>query len=324
MKISGKNTPVQTLVNKMNRGEISLKHKLQRREGVWNRQMKSLLIDSLLRGYLINPVYIVNDNGQRCVIDGVQRFSTLRDYVQDKFALSKILDPVIIEETTYEIAGKKISQLDEPVKDELLSASVSVYDLLEYTEKDVREMFRRINSGKPLNSTQKLTADMSDDLSDVVNTMVSHPFFERFLTVAQLKNSVDLAIALEILMLSEMSNEYDFGSFNRNDKVKFVQYYNDKINTEKVAIINQALDKLNESLEDDIKIPKLSVSLCVYGMYRTIKDKKSTEKYIGIIKDFLANYNTNEDYLQYCHQGTSNSEAVKGRLDYFRNMIRTL
>lgn len=323
MKISSKNVPVQTLTNKIKRGNIVLSHKLQRREGVWNRNQKSLLIDSLLRGYLINPTYTVNDNKVQYTIDGVQRISTIRDYTSDVFPLSKNLDPVVINNETYEIAGKKFSKLDDIVKDELLSAQIQVYEITDYTDKDVREMFSRLNGGKPLNGIQRTTPDMSDELSNVVNDIISHPFFEKVLTPAQLKNSVDLSVALEVLMLSEISNEYDFNSFSATDRKKFIQYYNDKVNPEKIELIKQALDKLNEAF-DDAKIPKLSISLCIYGMYRTLKDKKSTEKYISIIKDFLENYDTNDEYLKYCHDGTSSAEAVKGRLAYFRNIIRTM
>ena len=72
MKISTPNKPVQTITNKIKRGNILFTHKLQRREGVWNSSQKSLLIDSLLRGYLINPTYTVIEDGKQYVIDGVQ------------------------------------------------------------------------------------------------------------------------------------------------------------------------------------------------------------------------------------------------------------
>lgn len=324
MKISSKNVPVQTLTNKIKRGNIVLTHKLQRREGAWNRNQKSLLIDSLLRGYLINPTYTVNDDGIQYTIDGVQRISTVRDYTMNAFPLSKNLDPVVIDNETYDIAGKKFSKLDDAVKDELLSAQIQVYEITDYTDKDVREMFARLNGGKPLNGIQRSTPDMSDALCNAVNDIISHPFFEKILTPAQLKSAVDLSIALEVLMLSEISNEYDFNSFSAADRKKFIQYYNDKVNTEKIELIKQALDRLDEAFDGNTKIPKLSISLCIYGMYRTLKDKKSTEKYIKIIKDFLSSYDTNEEYLQFCQQGTSGIEAVKGRLSYFRNMIRTM
>ena len=121
MKVSSGNKPVQTLTNKIKREKIVLKHRLQRREGVWSKSSKSLLCDSLLRGYIVNPVHTIVENDVQYVIDGVQRLSTLYDYLNDKFSLSKDLEPVEIDGVSYDIAGKKFSKLDEPVKDELLS-----------------------------------------------------------------------------------------------------------------------------------------------------------------------------------------------------------
>lgn len=324
MEFVCRNKTLQNITNQIKKENILLKHRLQRREGQWNRQMKSDLIDSLLRGYPINPTYTVKDDGKLYTIDGVQRFSCIRDFRNDGFSLSKTLDSVMINGVEKEIAGKKFSKLDEDVQEALLSSELQVYEITEYTDKDIREMFRRQNSGKPLNSVQKSTAMQSDELSNVIASLSSHSLFEKVLTPAQLKSSVDASIVIEVLMLSELSKEYDFGSFRNTDKNKFIEYYNDKVNEEKVDIINQALSKLDDSFDAEIKIPKTSVSIIIYGMYRVIKDKKSTEKYLEIVYDFLKNYDNNEEYLLYCQSGTSNADMVKGRLDYFRSMIRTM
>lgn len=324
MKISSKNQPVQTITNKIKRGSIVLTHKLQRRENVWNKQTKSLLIDSLLRGYLINPTYTVNDNGVQAVIDGVQRLGTLNSFLKDEFTLSKNLEQVTINGESYEIAGKKFSKLDEVVKDELLAAQVQVYEISDYTDKDVREMFRRLNGGKPLNTIQKMTPDMSDELCDAVYTIVSNPFFEKVLTAAQMKNSFDMSVALETLMLSEIGKDYDFGSFSKTDKEKFILYYNDKINTEKIGLIIQGLDKLDESFDDKVKMPKSSISFICYGCYRILKDGKDIDKFIDVVKEFIDNYDNNEEYKSYLVQGTNGSESVKARLDYWRQIIKEL
>lgn len=324
MKVSSPNKPVQTITNKIKREQILFTHKLQRPEGVWNNNQKSLLIDSLLRGYLINPTYTVLENGKQYVIDGVQRLYSVYTFINDGYKLSKNLEPIIIDDETYEIAGKKYSKLDEKVRDELCSAQLQVCEISDYTDKDVREMFRRLNSGKPLNTAQKMTPDMSDELSDVVLNIVSHPFFKKVLTPAQLKSSVDLSVAMEILMLSEISNEYDFGSFRRYDREKFIQYYNDKVDMEKIDLIKQGLDKLNESFGEEIKINKTTISFICYGAYRIIKDKKSFTKFMESVNNFLENYDSNEDYKNFTQQGTSSSESVKGRLEYWRNIIREL
>ncbi len=324
MKVSSPNKPVQTITNKIKREQILFTHKLQRPEGVWNNNQKSLLIDSLLRGYLINPTYTVLENGKQYVIDGVQRLYSVYTFINDGYKLSKNLEPIIIDDETHEIAGKKYSKLDEKVRDELCSAQLQVCEISDYTDKDVREMFRRLNSGKPLNTAQKMTPDMSDELSDAVLNIISHPFFKKVLTPAQLKSSVDLSIAMEILMLSEISNEYDFGSFRRDDREKFIQYYNDKVNVEKIEIIRQGLDKLDKSFDEKIKINKTTISFICYGAYRIIKDNKSFEKFMESVNNFLANYDSNDEYKTFTQQGTSSAESVKGRLEYWRNIIREL
>lgn len=323
MKVSGGNKALQTITNKIKRGNIIFTHKLQRREGVWSKQSKSLLIDSLLRGYPVNPVYTVFDDKQ-AVIDGVQRLSTCYSYINDGFALSKDLEPLILDEQTYEISGKKFSKLDDPVKDELMSSQIQVYEITNYTDKEVRDMFSRLNGGKPLNTVQKLTPAMSDELSDVIFDIISKPFFEKVLTSAQLKSSVDQSIAIEILMLSEISNEYDFGSFSKKDKEKFIEYYNNKISEEKVNFIKQALDKLDDVFDDNVKIPKTSISFVIYTYYRCFKDKKSTSKLTDIVKEFLDNYDSNDEYKSFIQQGTSSGESVKARLSYWRKIIKEL
>ena len=185
-------------------------------------------------------------------------------------------------------------------------------------------MFSRLNSGKPLNVIQKMTPSMSDKLSDVIFEITSHPFFEKVLTPAQLKSSVDQSVALEILMLCEQNKDYDFGSFSKKDKEKFILYYNDNVNEEKIELIKHGLDMLDESFDKNVKIPKTSLCFICYVLFRAIKDKKSTSKAIDIIKDFLDNYDFNDEYKSFILQGTNSSESVKARLDYWRGIIRKL
>ena len=317
MKVSRENCPVKPLIGKMKREKIVLKHKLQRRESVWSNPNKSLLIDSLLRGYIVPQVYTISE-------DGVQRLSTLKGFYNDEFAISKKAEPVIIEGTEYNIAGLKFSKLDQVVKDELDSSAITVYEITEYTDKDVREMFRRLNSGKPLNTSQKLTPDMSGELSNAIFDIVSLPFFEKRLTSAQLKSSVDQSIALETLMLCSTNKDNDFASFRGKDKENLIKFYNDKVEQEKIEIVKTAINKLDESLEEDVKIPKTSISVLCFAAYRICKDKKNFEKFALKVSEFLATYNDNTEYKNNLMNGTNSAESVRFRLDYWRNIIREL
>lgn len=297
--------------------KIVLEHKLQRKEGQWNKNQKSDLIDSLLRKYPINPTYAVKENDVLAIIDGVQRLSTIRDYIDNKFSLDKQLEPVSISGEGKDIAGKKFSKLDEDTRDALLSMELQIYEITDYTEKDVREMFRRQNAGKPLTSGQLRVVKESDELSGIIYSLTSHPFFDKIMSKTQRKKDLDKDIAREILMLTELSNEYDFGSFKSKDIDSFVEYYNENINVEKISILIQALDKLDEHYAENIKVKQTSLPMFIYGMYEIIKNKKSTTKYLEWLDKFIETYDQNKDYLQYCGVGTANSDMVKGRLEYF-------
>lgn len=324
MEVHSGNKPVKPIVGKLKRNVLMLEHKLQRRESVWNSRQKSLLIDSLVRGYVVPPVYtIVDENGQY-VIDGIQRLGTLKEFYADKFTLSKKLRPITIEGKEYEIAGQKYSTLDQVVKDTLDSAAIEVYEIREYTDFEVREMFGRLNSGKPLNLVQKLPVIMSDDTIDVIMDLRDMNILKFRLTENQLKQSVESSIAVETLMLCSTDDEHDFTSFSGADKKKFIYYYNENIDPDKVALLESGMDELDKGLEEGIKIPKTSFPVILYAAYRVKKDNKDFGKFIEIVKDFLANYDDNTEYKNNVQSGTNSSASVRYRFDYWRELIKTL
>ena len=60
------------------------------------------------------------------------------------------------------LSGLKFSKLDDDTKDAILNSELQMYELTDCTEKDVREMFRRQNAGKPLNGKQLRVIHESD------------------------------------------------------------------------------------------------------------------------------------------------------------------
>ena len=182
---------LQALVKAMDKGTILLSHKLQRPEGQWNRKQKTDLIDSLLRKYPINATYAIKEVGICSVIDGVQRLSCVRDFLSDKFALSKDMEPVMVNGEEKTLSGLKFSKLDDDTKDAILNSELQMYELTDCTEKDVREMFRRQNAGKPLNGKQLRVIHESDEFSEIIYSLATHPFMDKLMTKAQRKNGSD-------------------------------------------------------------------------------------------------------------------------------------
>lgn len=300
---------------------IQLTHKLQRKEGQWNSRQKSELIDSLLRKYPINPTYGVKENGKIGIIDGVQRLSTVRDFIDNKFALIKTLEKVNINGKEYDIAGKRFKKLDEPIQEELLKSELQVYELFDCTDKEVREMFARQNSGKPLSNTNKRSVLETEKVSEAINSLASHSFFTKIVTKTQSKSDFEKDIVRQVLMIV---SDYEILSFRSNDIDKFVIWLNDNLDESLIKQTADSLDKLDDAFTDFVKIKKLVAPLMIYGMFKTIKSKKSTQKYIEWLKKFISGYDNNIEFLKYCESATASADMVKGRINYFKSAVNKL
>lgn len=319
-----KTRSLQSLVKDMEKGTISLSHKLQRPEGQWNKKQKSNLIDSLLRHYPINPTYgIVETNGTLSIIDGVQRLSTIRDFIGNKFSLSKDMESVIINGEEKNLSGLKFNKLDEDTQSEILNSELQVYRMSDCTEKDVREMFARQNAGKPLSNKLMRVVHESDDFSNVVYSLTNHPFMDKIMSPVQRKNGTDRDIIIQAMMLISSNQEQEFTSFRTKDIDAYVTDYADQY-LDRVNTLKEAMDRFNESFDDEVKIPSTSIPQILYSGYRIVKDKKSFSRLAEKISEFIATYDSNEEYKQYVQSGTGSKENVKGRFDYWRGIVKTL
>ena len=108
-------------------GKINFDHIVQR-SYVWERSRKSALIESMIIGYPVPPIFakrMDNGTGKRgdntyYIMDGKQRLSTVKEYLNDEFSLTTIApityyDNVTDEDITVNISDKKYSELPEKV-----------------------------------------------------------------------------------------------------------------------------------------------------------------------------------------------------------------
>lgn len=319
-----KTRALSSLLSDVNKGKFDFNHPLQRKSGIWNRQSMSLLIDSAIRLYPIYPALVEEtENGKYAVIDGKQRLTIFASYVNNEFALSKKLSPVVIDGVTYELSGKRYKKLDEAVKERLNVRELQLYIMRNATEEDIREIFARINSSKGLTNTQRRTTIENEEFRKVVYSLTSHPIFEKVLSPAQRKKDLDRDIIRQTLMLISTDKEHDYTSFKNVDINNFIAIYQENIDMSKIETLKTALDNLDKNF-DELKIKSSSLPMILFASYRVVKDKKSFAKLVDKIKNFIATYDTNENYKQYCLQATNSSTNVRGRLDYWRGIVSEL
>lgn len=216
----------------------------------------------MLRKYPINPTYFIKESDTLSVIDGVQHLSTVRDYLNGVFALSKTLEPVTVNGETREIVGKKFSKLDEETQGAIKNSELQIYELTDCTEKDVREMFRRQNAGKPLNGKQLRIVHESDEFSKAVYSLAKHPFMNKLMTNTQRKNDTDRDLIIQTLILIETVQNNDFTSFRTKDIDVFVMEHSDSC-IDKTDLLKDAMDTFDKSFEKSIKIPVTSIGSAI-------------------------------------------------------------
>lgn len=141
---------VDLLVSRISHGEIDLAPDFQRLAGIWDNTRKSRLVESLLLRIPIPVFYVAADENEIwSVVDGVQRISTIYEYVSDQFRLSRL-------EYLQKLEGEFYSGLPRQMQRRIDETQFVVNVIEPGTPEEVMfNIFRRINTGgKPLNGQE--------------------------------------------------------------------------------------------------------------------------------------------------------------------------
>ncbi len=134
---------------------------------------KQFFVDSILRGYHIPLIYlhfkkgmVIGDfrRGDRlCIIDGQQRIRALYEFSEGAFPL---LDPKrhpgrfpkSLVDAPCAWAGRDIHQLDHETRARFCATKLSVVEIETNDENEVRDLFIRLQVGKPLTPQEQRDA----------------------------------------------------------------------------------------------------------------------------------------------------------------------
>ena len=133
---------VEQLISRIKHKEIDLAPDFQRQRGIWNDERRSRLIESLLLRIPIPVFYVAADEADTwSVVDGVQRMSTMYDFVTGKFPLKRL------EYLTW-LDGQQHDELPRPMQRRISETSLIVNVIEPGTPPEVMfNVFLRINTG---------------------------------------------------------------------------------------------------------------------------------------------------------------------------------
>ncbi|MDR1787405.1 MAG: DUF262 domain-containing protein [Treponema sp.] len=142
ISIRSKPITLDTIMRRINGNSIRLAPNFQRNV-VWNNQRKSLLIESLMLNIPIAIFYVAEDEkGSWDVVDGLQRLTTIKEFVKDKTLKLEGL------EFWTEYNGKTIDDLPPVPYNRIMETEFSFVIIERGTPESVKyNIFKRINTG---------------------------------------------------------------------------------------------------------------------------------------------------------------------------------
>jgi hypothetical protein len=195
---------VALLLQLRDAGQLILAPEFQR-NSVWPRPAKAFLIDTILADRPIPLLFFaraINAQTGRSeyeVIDGQQRLRAVFEFYDNRFSLTE--SP---KETPW--YGKRWRNLDNESRQKILSYDFIVEELTGYGDKDIRDMFRRMNRYVVrLNAQEQRHAVTQGKFKDFAEEVGSWPFwienriFSR--NAADRRRTDEFAAELAILLL---------------------------------------------------------------------------------------------------------------------------
>lgn len=313
-------------------GKINFEHIIQR-SLVWERARKSALIESMILGYPIPTVYAkrMNDGtGQRgsntyYIMDGKQRLSTVKEFLNDEFALST-LSPIAYfdneedREIELDISGMKFGDLPDGLKDFLNTVTFSVTYFDNLTKDEEKELFKRLNAGKPL-STKSRTLASAKDIEGLLD-LGSHQLFEEMLSDKARQNKNQAVIVAKVLtMLNNDVEDISFASKDFNPQIETMEV-SDGEKIELVRVFDYIVsvhDELKENKEKDVA-KKLYTETHLISLIPYIKQSMDNGVSESMFADFLIDFFKTEndsdvytEYMEACSNAIARNASIVAR-----------
>lgn len=156
----------------------------QRKAGVWNKQKKALLVDSVLNGFDIPKLYLhtqpKEDPFNWAVVDGKQRITSLLEFMNDGFPLAKnftYTGPELPGGATPPKRGQLWSELDSAVKEVYKNYSIATTEINDATRSEIENLFIRLNDGVKLNDAE-YRQGLGGVVLDLIDELEKHGLFQ--------------------------------------------------------------------------------------------------------------------------------------------------
>jgi len=238
---------IDLLLQRIKYEELNLTPDFQRKDGIWNPRTKSRLIESILIRIPLPAFYMdATDEDKWVVIDGLQRLTTLKMFVNDKSL--KLGDLEFLTQ----LENKTFDELPRNLQRRIIETQVTVYLIEKGTPSAVKfNIFKRINTGGLPLSLQ--------EIRHALNIGKSTEFLKK------LADSSEFKEATAHRNFSQRMTDREF-------ILRFLAFaihpYSDYKATEFDSFLSDVMAEINEMSEQDINELELKFNKAMTAAYK--------------------------------------------------------
>lgn len=186
---------------------------------VWKDDMKVRLIETILLGYALNPIWVIikEDKDEELVLDGKQRLTTICDFMNNEFVLTDI-----ISKELKELVGKNYRDFPGNIKSKIRDYEISVNkygpELLKDHDK-LMDIYTRLNRSSVQLNKFELMKPIYDDFYTSLKEY-KDDFFKSaiYLTAKSERGNIE-SFLIQMIALTEKVLPSSFSSLtNLTDK----------------------------------------------------------------------------------------------------------
>lgn len=335
---------ISSIIKKLEKHKLRDNHILQRESGQWTSIAKSELMSDVLQGNSLTPIIISEEikNGMAMhwLIDGKQRCTNIHDFVGDGYAISKNVQVYNIQYITekvdqdgnviynedgfpvpemrsFDIRGKRFSQLPEELQEKFLDYPLPVMMNLNCTKKKIAYDIARFNRCRPMSIAQNGWTGLDEVYAEYVDNILKMDFFKidckkSNYTKGNKKSGAMRRMIVEAIITSKYIEKFS------NDFRMLCEFLTEEANESVFIDFYTSLDRLaNVVTEDTSELFNMKNSFLWFALFEKFTTYNLNDKYFAeFLKAFVTELSTKKI------NGVTYQELDKNKTTKSKNVVK--
>lgn len=329
-----------SLVRRINKHSLDLQPNFQRGY-VWDNAKASRLIESILLGIPLPTIYLAEEmDGKQVVIDGQQRLTAVKKFMQNEFKLKGM-------QSFPELNKKTFGDLPKDKQETIENSSIRTITFKKESDEDLKfAIFERLNTGSvPLNDMELRNCIYRGPYIELLKDLANYDEFRKLIgikTADKRMKDVELVLRFAALYHSTYLNyEAPIKTFLNKDAKKYQNISDDDCKNlcnafyNSVRIINsvfgdKAFKRFYRGNSEDTagywEQKKFNVSLFDALMFAfRDKDQNMVMRTKDLIREAIINLMTmDETFIDSISRSTSSKEPLQYRCETVERLIKNI